>query len=225
MSARRLSPDQPENFEFTTDNLEWAKKEIAKYPQGKERSAVIPLLWQAQRQNSSWVSEPAMRVIADMLGMPYIRVYEVATFYTMFNLKPIGRFHVQLCGTTPCWLRGADDLKKVCNEQIGPIGSTSEDGLFTWTEVECLGACVNAPMVQINDDFYEDLDGKSLLSLLDEIRRGHMPKPGSARSRTSSEPQSGSTTLTEQSIYDPQVAAAPVNFKDRGGKVSEQRQD
>ena len=223
MTVRRLAADQPDSFEFTPENLAWAEKEIAKYPPDKKRSAVIPLLWQAQRQNEGWVTEPAMRVIADMLDMPYIRVYEVATFYTMFNLKPIGRYHVQLCGTTPCWLRGADELKKVCDEHIGPRGSISDDGLFTWSEVECLGACVNAPMVQVNDDFYEDLDGKSMLALIDELRRGQTPKTGSARSRASSEPQGGATTLKDPSIYDPQVVAAPFKPKDRT-KLSEQGQ-
>ncbi len=221
MSAQRLSPVQPEGFDFTAENLAWAEKEIEKYPAGKKQSAVMPLLWRAQRQNDGWVSEPAMRVIAVMLDMAYVRVYEVATFYTMFNLKPVGRYHVQLCGTTPCWLRGADDLKKTCRDHIGPKGVTSDDGLFTWTEVECLGACVNAPVVQINNDFYEDLDTNNLLKLIDGIRRGLSPKPGSARARTSSEPEGGATTLTDQKLYDPQTAAVPINLASRDGKVSE----
>ncbi len=222
MSARRLSQNQPDGFAFTAENLEWAGKETAKYPPGQERSAVISLLWRAQKQNGGWVSEPAMRVIADMLGMAYIRVYEVATFYTMFNLKAIGRFHVQLCGTTPCWLRGADDLKQVCAELIGVEGGTSEDGMFTWTEVECLGACVNAPVVQIDEDYYEDLSADDLRKLIEDLRRGRAPEAGSARGRTSSEPEGGAGTLTDQGIYDPQVVAAPVDLKTRGAKLSGQ---
>ncbi len=212
MSVRRLAKVQPDSFAFTPENLAWAEKLMAKYPKGKQQSAVIPLLWKAQKQNDGWVSEPALRAVADLLGMPYIRVYEIATFYTMFNLEPVGRYHVQLCGTTPCWLRGADELKEVCAREIGPKEEISEDGMFTWTEVECLGACVNAPMVQINDDYYEDLDGESFTALLADLRAGRPVKPGSARGRTSSEPEGGLTTLTDDKIYDPAVAAAPVSF-------------
>ncbi len=213
MSVRRLANNQPKEFAFTSENLAWAKQQIAKYPEGKQASAVIPLLWRAQKQNEGWVSEPAMRCIAEMLDMAYIRVYEVATFYTMFNLAPIGKYHVQLCGTTPCWLRGADDLKQVCEEKIGPKGSTSADGVFTWTEVECLGACCNAPMVQINDDYFEDLTKETFGAFLDDLRNGREPKPGSATGRTSSEPFGGPSTLTDAAIYDKAVAAAPVKFR------------
>lgn len=212
MSTRRLATDQPDSFAFTPENMEWVQAQIAKFPPGKQQSAVIPMLWRAQKQNDGWVSEPAMRCIADMLDMAYIRVYEVATFYTMFNLEPVGKYHVQLCGTTPCWLRGANDLKEVCDREIGPKGSISEDGLFSWVEVECLGACCNAPMVQINDDYYEDLDAERLTALFNEFRAGREPKPGSTIGRASSEPEGGATTLSDPSIYDPAVAAAPVAF-------------
>ena len=157
MSVRRLHEKQPDSFAFTQENLDWAATQIAKYPEGRQASAILPLLWQAQKQGGGWLSEPAIRCVADMLDMPYMRALEVATFYSMFNLSPVGEYFVQLCGTTPCWLRGADDLKAVCRRQIGEPGDISEDGKLSWIEVECLGACVNAPMVQINDDFYDCL--------------------------------------------------------------------
>ncbi len=214
MSVRRLAKEQPTEFSFSPENLAWAEKQVAKYPDGKQASAIIPLLWCAQKQNAGWVSEPAMRYLAEMLDMAYIRVYEVATFYTMFNLAPLGKYHVQLCGTTPCWLRGADELKAVCEEKIGPKGTTSADGMFTWTEVECLGACCNAPMVQINDDYFEDLTKETLGAFLDDLRSGRAPKPGSATGRTSSEPFGGPSTLTDPNLYD-KSAAAPVDFAGR----------
>jgi NADH-quinone oxidoreductase subunit E len=157
MSVRRLAAEQPEAFAFTPKNLGWAKDQLNKYPQGREASAVLPLLWRAQEQCGGWLPEPALRYIADLLGMAYIRIYEIATFYTMFNLAPVGRYYVQLCGTTPCLLRGAEALKDTCRKLIGEPGHVTKDGMFSWVEVECLGACVNAPMVQINKDYYEDL--------------------------------------------------------------------
>ena len=193
MSTRRLHDTQPEAFAFTPENETWAQGEIAKYPEGRQASAVIPLLWQAQRQAGGWVSEPAMRHVADMLGMAYIRVFEVASFYTMFQLQPVGQHLVQLCGTTPCWLRGADALKEVCREEIGAVGDITADGKFSWMEVECLGACVNAPMVQINDDFYEDLTAETLRAVLKELREGRTPKIGSQTGRHSSEPATEET--------------------------------
>lgn len=193
MSTRRLHDTQPEAFAFTPENETWAQGEIAKYPEGRQASAVIPLLWQAQRQAGGWVSEPAMRHVADMLGMVYIRVFEVASFYTMFQLQPVGQHLVQLCGTTPCWLRGADALKEVCREEIGAVGDITADGKFSWMEVECLGACVNAPMVQINDDFYEDLTAETLRAVLKELREGRTPKIGSQTGRHSSEPATEET--------------------------------
>ncbi|PKQ07093.1 MAG: NADH-quinone oxidoreductase subunit NuoE [Alphaproteobacteria bacterium HGW-Alphaproteobacteria-12] len=195
MSVRRLDPNQPASFAFTAENIEWAKQQIAKYPEGKQASAIIPLFWRAQEQHG-WLPEPAIRYVADMLGMDYIRGLEVATFYTMFNLSPVGEHNVQLCGTTPCWLRGADELKEVCRTHIGPEGQVSADGKLSWIEVECLGACVNAPMVQINADYYEDLDAATLERLLADMRAGKDVKPGPQNERHSSEPAGGLTSLT-----------------------------
>ncbi|MGB6389783.1 MAG: NADH-quinone oxidoreductase subunit NuoE, partial [Methyloceanibacter sp.] len=166
MSVRRLAAEQPEAFAFTPENLDWAKGQLEKYPEGRKASAVLPLLWRAQEQCGGWLPEPALRYVADFLSMANIRVYEIATFYTMFNLAPVGRHYVQVCGTTPCWLRGANDIKAACRELIGEPGQITEDGLFSWTEVECLGACVNAPVVQINKDYYEDLTPESLERIL-----------------------------------------------------------
>ena len=203
MSVRRLDPNQPESFAFTAENVEWAKKQIAKYPEGKQASAIIPLLWRAQEQHDGWLPEPAIRYVAQMLGMDYIRALEVATFYTMFNLSPVGEHLVQLCGTTPCWLRGADELKDVCRKHIGPEGTISADGKFSWMEVECLGACVNAPMVQINADFFEDLDASSFERVLNDLREGRDVKPGPQNERHASEPAGGLTSLT--SVGEPQT--------------------
>ncbi|HEY4343254.1 MAG TPA: NADH-quinone oxidoreductase subunit NuoE [Parvibaculum sp.] len=195
MSVRRLSANQPASFAFTPENVEWSKGQIAKYPEGRQASAIIPLFWQAQKQEG-WLSEPAIRYVADMLKMDYIRALEVATFYTMFNLSPVGEHYVQLCGTTPCWLRGADELKDACRRHIGPEGHVSADGKLSWIEVECLGACANAPMVQINDDFYEDIDGAKLGEILTDLRNGKAVKPGSQTGRNGSEPIGGLTSLT-----------------------------
>ncbi len=197
MSVRRLAKDQPEAFAFTAENLDWAKTQIKKYPDGREASAVLALLWRAQEQCDGWLPEPALRYVADMLGLAYIRVYEIATFYTMFNLGPIGRYYVQLCGTTPCVLRGADALKTVCRKEIGAPAQVTGDGLFSWIEVECLGACVNAPMVQINKDYYEDLDPERLKWILKNLRQGREVEPGPQSGRRSSEPVSGRTTLLD----------------------------
>ncbi len=196
MSVRRLDPNQPESFAFTAENVEWAKGQIANYPEGKQASAIIPLLWRAQDQHDGWLPEPAIRYVAEMLDMEYIRALEVATFYTMFNLSPVGEHYVQLCGTTPCWLRGADELKEVCRKHIGPEGTVSADGKFSWLEVECLGACVNAPMVQINADFFEDLDAASFERVLNDLRAGKDVKPGPQNERHASEPAGGLTSLT-----------------------------
>lgn len=201
MSVRRLDAIQPESFAFTEDNLAWAKQQIAKYPQGRQWAAVIPLLWRAQEQHG-WLPEPAIRYVAKMLEMPYIRVYEVATFYTMFNLSPVGKYHVQLCGTTPCMLRGAEDLKAVCRDRIGEPGEVTPDGLFSWVEVECLGACVNAPMAQINADYYEDLTPDSFAQILDSLRDGKPVEPGPQVRRQKAAPVSGPTTLKDPSIYE-----------------------
>jgi NADH-quinone oxidoreductase subunit E len=197
MSVRRLAPAevQPKQFAFSKSNLEWAQKEITKYPPGRQQSAIIPLLWRAQEQAGGWLPETAIRHVADFLGIANIRALEVATFYTMFNLEPVGKFHVQLCGTTPCRLRGADDLEKLCKKKIGEQRHVTDDGKFSWVEVECLGACVNAPMVQINADYYEDLTKESFNQLLDAFAAGKKPKPGPQVKRQLSAPLGGATTL------------------------------
>lgn len=201
MSVRRLANDQPEAFAFTRENLDWADAQMRKYPEGKQASAVLPLLWRAQEQCGGWLPEPALRYVADMLHMAYIRVYEIATFYTMFNLAPVGRYYVQLCGTTPCWLRGAEKLKDVCRKVIGEQGHVTGDGLWSWCEVECLGACVNAPMVQINKDYYEDLSPESFEKLLRDLKAGREVHPGPQDGRHSTEPFSGLTTLLDPELY------------------------
>jgi NADH-quinone oxidoreductase subunit E len=203
MAVRRLAPDalQPASFAFTAENLAWAKTQIAKYPDGRQASAVIPLLWRAQEQAGGWVPQKAIEHVAQVLGMPTIRVLEVATFYTMFNLEPVGRHHVQLCGTTPCMLRGADELKKVCHKRIGEQHHVTADGKLSWVEVECLGACVNAPMVQINYDYYEDLTAERLNAILDDLAAGKEVRPGPQIDRQFSAPVGGPTTLTDPSLY------------------------
>jgi NADH-quinone oxidoreductase E subunit len=189
---------QPDTFEFTPENVERARAHIAKYPPGREASAVLPLLDLAQRQVGGWVPRAAMDYVAGLLGMAPIRVYEVATFYTMFNLRPVGRYLLQVCTTTPCWLRGSDAVVAACEKKLGiGIGGKTEDGLFSMIEVECLGACVNAPILQVNDDFYEDLDGPSTEALIDALRAGSPPPPGSVIGRHGSAPVGGKTTLTE----------------------------
>ncbi len=201
MSVRRLAEKQPASFAFTADNLAWARAQIAKYPEGRQQSAVIPILWRAQEQAGGWLPQKAIEAVADLLGMARIRVLEVATFYTMFNLTPVGRYHVQLCGTTPCMLRGAEDLKKVCRRMIGHENEVSADGTFSWIEVECLGACVNAPMVQINADYYEDLTPESLTRILNDLSLGRTPQPGPQIDRQNSAPVGGPTTLTDPALY------------------------
>jgi len=195
MAVRRLAEIQPDSFAFSADNLAWAKREMAKYPAGRQVSAVIALLWRAQEQAGGWLPEPAIRHVADLLGLAYIRALEVATFYTMFHLEPVGKFLVQLCGTTPCELRGANALKEVCRRRIGHENHVTADGKFSWMEVECLGACVNAPMVQINYDYYEDLTPESLTKILDALAAGETPKPGPQVDRQLSAPVGGPTTL------------------------------
>jgi NADH-quinone oxidoreductase subunit E len=199
MSVRRLAPQnvQPKEFAFTAENLAWAKQQMAKYPEGRQQSAVIPLLWRAQEQAGGWVSQKAIEAVAEILGMAKIRVLEIATFYTMFQLSPIGRkAHIQVCGTTPCMLRGAEEIRKVCERRINhEPGQLSADGDFSWEEVECLGACVNAPMVQIFKDTYEDLTPESFDKLLDGFVKGTPPKPGPQIERQLAAPAGGPTTL------------------------------
>ncbi len=195
---RRLHSEQPESFAFTPANQAWADAQVTKYPEGRQASAVIPLLWRAQEQEG-WVSKPAIEAIADMLGMAYIRVLEVASFYFMFQLQPTGSVaHVQICGTTSCMICGAEDLIAVCKEKIAPKPYTlSEDGKFTWEEVECLGACTNAPMAQIGKDYYEDLTADGFGKMLDDLAAGKLVTPGPQNGRYAAEPKSGLTSLTE----------------------------
>jgi NADH-quinone oxidoreductase E subunit len=194
---------QPTAFAFDAESESEVAAQIAKYPPGRQASAVIPLLYIVQRQmkrqsGSAWVPRVAMDVVARRLGMAPIRVYEVATFYLMFNLAPVGTWHLQVCTTTPCWLRGSDEVVRACRAATGikNWGETSADGKFTMTEVECLGACVNAPMMQVNDDFYEDLDAERTTSLIEVLRRNAPPPPGSMAGRQTSAPEGGPTTLT-----------------------------
>lgn len=190
--------EQPESFAFTPENLDRAEAHIAKYPTGRQASAVLPLLWIAQEQSGGWLPRAAMDHVAEILEMAPIRVYEVATFYTMFNLRPVGRYLLQACTTTPCWLRGSDDVVRACENKLNiGVGGTTQDGLFTLVEVECLGACVNAPILQVNNDFYEDLDGPATEALLDALSAGAPPPPGSLVGRQGSEPATGRTTLLE----------------------------
>jgi NADH-quinone oxidoreductase subunit E len=199
MAVRRLAaPEvQPKEFVFTAENLTWAKKEITKYPAGRQASAVIPLLWKAQEQSGGWLPQKAIEYVAELLGMAKIRVLEVATFYTMFLLEPVGRkAHVQVCGTTPCMLRGAEEIKDVCRRRIHHEQfQVSGDGTFSWEEVECLGACVNAPMVLIGSDTYEDLTAESFEKLLDNLVNDKPVKPGPQIDRQFSAPIGGPTTL------------------------------
>lgn len=195
MSVRRIDPNQSVDFAFTPENLAWCKTQIAKYPEGRQQAAVIPILWRAQEQAGGWIPETAIRAVADLLGMPYIRVYEIVTFYTMFNLQPVGKYFIQLCGTTPCMLRGADDLEAVLEKTIGPANTVTPDGLLSWSKVECLGACVNAPMVQINKDYYEDLTPDTLKALIAKLKEGVTIKPGPQTNRQLSAPASGPRTL------------------------------
>jgi NADH-quinone oxidoreductase subunit E len=201
MSVRRLAEKQPPSFAFTPENLAWAKAQIDKYPPGRQQSAVIPILWRAQQQYDGWLPQKAIEAVADLLGMAKIRVLEIATFYTMFNLSPVGKFHVQFCGTTPCVLRGADGLKKVLRRMIGEENAVSADGKFSWVEVECLGACVNAPMVQINADYYEDLTPDSLTRIINDLSAGRTAKSGPQVDRINSAPIGGPTTLTDPSLF------------------------
>ena len=186
-TATYFAEIQPESFAFSAENEPKVAEIIARYPEGKQRSAIMPLLDLAQRQNDNWIPRPAMDKIAEILGLPPIKVYEVATFYSMYNLKPVGKFHIQICGTTPCMLCGAENLIEACKKHLGiNKGETTEDGLFTLTEVECLGACVNAPMVQINDDTYEDLSSARLIEILDDLKAGKTPQTGSQTGRQTS---------------------------------------
>jgi NADH-quinone oxidoreductase E subunit len=198
MSLRRPSKEQPENFELSPSSLEAAKSIVVKYPKDKQQSAVMALLYIAQKQNSNWIPLAAMKYIGKFLDMPYIKVYEVATFYSMYNLAPVGKYFIQVCTTTPCMLRGAYKLVEACKERISENeNELSKDQSCSWMEVECLGACVNAPMLQINDDYYEDLDKDKTIKILDKILSGEAPKPGSYRGRINNEPENNRKTLMD----------------------------
>jgi NADH-quinone oxidoreductase subunit E len=209
VSVRRLAKEQPASFAFSQATAKAAREWIAKYPEGRQQSAVIPILWLVQKQEG-WVCEPAIRAVGELLGMATIRVLEVVTFYTMFQLEPVGDVAlIQVCGTTPCMLRGSKDLMAVCEAKLGAENHRSADGKFYWEEVECLGACVNAPMAQINDYYYEDLTPETLTQIIDEFAAGKTPQPGSYARRHTSEPAGGAQTLTDPALYDGS-AAKPI---------------
>ncbi len=196
MSLKKISKDQPVNFEFSEKNLEISKKIIDKYPKGKQSSAVMALLYLAQRQNQNWIPLAAMKYIGKILSMPYIKVYEVATFYSMYNLKPVGKYFYQICTTTPCMLRGSNKLVEACKEKISENqNEISNDGNCSWVEVECLGACVNAPMAQINDDYFEDLNKQKLIEIIEQTKKNIKPRAGSYKGRLNSAPDNNRTTL------------------------------
>ena len=196
MSLKKISKDQPDNFEFSEKNLEISKKIIDKYPKGKQSSAVMALLYLAQRQNQNWIPLAAMKYIGKILSMPYIKVYEVATFYSMYNLKPVGKYFYQICTTTPCMLRGSNKLIEACKEKISENqNEISNDGNCSWVEVECLGACVNAPMAQINDDYFEDLNKQKLIEIIEQTKKNIKPRAGSYKGRLNSAPDNNRTTL------------------------------
>ncbi len=201
MAVRRLAEIQPDAFAFTPENEAWVDRQIKKYPPGRQASAVMALLRRAQVQNGGWLPKPAIERVAAILGMPDIRVLEIATFYSMYNLAPVGRYFVQFCGTTPCVLRGADAIRTVLEQKVGPQGRVTPDGSLSWLEVECLGACCNAPMVQINDDYYEDLTAANFAELLDDLVAGRPVRTGSQTGRRTSEPVGGLTSLT--TLYGP----------------------
>ncbi len=196
MSVKKIYKDQPKTFEFNEKSMQAAKKIVSNYPDGRQQSAVMALLYIAQRQNDNWIPLQAMKYIAKFLNMPYIKVYEVATFYSMYNLSPVGKYFFQVCTTTPCMLRGAYDLVKVCKKKISEKENVlSDDGKISWMEVECLGACVNAPMMQVNEDYYEDLNEKKLLEIIETIYQNKTPKPGSYSGRINTEPVNNRKTL------------------------------
>src|SRR5580658_9348431 len=212
MSVRRLADEQPASFEFTPENKAWAETELAKYPAGRQASAMLAMLWRAQAQNGNWLSRAAIEKVAAMLDMPNIRALEIATFYTMFNLAPVGRFYVQMCGTPPCLLAGSNAVKEILLRRIGDQEKVTMDGMFSWIEVECLGACCNAPMVQINDDYYEDLTPRNFEKLLDDLAAGRPVKIGSQTGRVTSEPAGGLTSLT--SLYGVDGRNGPLSTPD-----------
>ena len=198
MSIKKAIPNQPKNFEFTKENLQKAEIEIKKYPKDRKASAVLALLYLVQNQHNNWVPLAGIKYVAKLLNMPYIKVYEVATFYSMFNLSPVGKYFVQVCTTTPCMIRGSKKITDICKKNISQNqNELSKNQLCSWTEVECLGACVNAPMMQINQDYFEDLDEKKAEEIINKLLKDEFPEPGSAKNRKNNAPESGKTTLLE----------------------------
>ena len=196
MSLKKVHDKQPDDFEFTKENLETANRILKNYPKDKKKSAVMPLLYLAQEQNNNWIPLAALKYLGKLLSMPYINVYEIATFYTMYNLSPVGKYFFQICTTTPCMIRGAYDLVNVCKKKISDKEKQlSKDKICSWTEVACLGACINAPMMQINNDYYEDLNKEKTEKIIDQIQKGEKPLPGSYRGRKNSEPENNRKTL------------------------------
>ena len=223
MAVRRLNPEQPAQFAFTADNLAWAKETIAKYPAGKQASAIIPLMWRAQEQAGGWLPEPAIRLVCDMLGMAHIRGMEIATFYTMFQLAPVGsKAHFQVCGTTPCMLRGSGDLIAVCKSRINHHAhETNADGTLSWEEVECIGVCANAPVVQVNKDTFEDLTAEQFNKIIDGFVAGRPLKSGSQIGRTASCPVTGPTSLSDPTLYDGStIGAWKKRFEETSGAAT-----
>ena len=199
MSLKKISKIQPESFKFSEVNLLQAEKEIKKYPSNRKSSAVLPLLYLAQKQNDNWIPLAAIKYISQLLNIPYIQAYEVATFYSMFNLAPVGKYFVQICTTTPCMIRGAKSVIDICKKNISKNkNELSENKLCSWTEVECLGACVNSPMIQINQDYFEDLNEEKTNEIIQSILNDKMPKPGSAKDRKNTAPENGRTTLLKE---------------------------
>ncbi|MGV6801475.1 MAG: NADH-quinone oxidoreductase subunit NuoE [bacterium] len=209
MATRKPAKNQPDSFQWSEENLAWCNEQLKKFPSERQASAVIPFLWRAQKQEG-WLSIPAMEVIAQQLAMPYIRVYEVATFYTMFNLEPVGKYFVQLCGTTPCMLRGAETLSDICKRVIGPQNQVTDNGMLSWLEVECLGACCNAPMVQINDYYYEDLTAETFEDILNKLNADQEVPPGTFHpQRHTSDPAGENTSLIDTDLYNG-MAGQPI---------------
>ena len=198
MSIKKAIPNQPKNFEFTKENLQKAEIEIKKYPKDRKASAVLALLYLVQNQHNNWVPLAGIKYVAKLLNMPYIKVYEVATFYSMFNLSPVGKYFVQVCTTTPCMIRGSKKITDICKKNISQNqNELSKNQLCSWTEVECLGACVNAPIMQINQDYFEDLDENKAEEIINKLLKDEFPEPGSAKNRKNNAPESGKTTLLE----------------------------
>lgn len=230
MSVRRLAIVQPKDASLSPNALKAIQGWVRKYPDGRQRSALIPALWIAQKDANGWLPEAILRQVGDELGMAYIRVYEVATFYTMFNLSPVGELHIQLCGTTPCWLRGSDALKDVLRRRVGPQNTVSADGKFSWLEVECLGACANAPMMQVSTDvdddpYYEDLTPESLEAILDAFAAGKEPERGPQNGRTNSAPEGGPKVLTTAGLYDAVQTLKALPHADKKAKVNHYQWD